>query len=521
MKSFIVFSTIATAAGQSKLNFEVSGESSSIGVEAVALDNLELTCGSGESASTSNLCGVATTKSDVATLSARLDALEITTNHLVRVAGFANSTTIAAHVTELDAAKCNLDGVDYAVGATVQMPGSCPHGCGVQHPCLIKPYGGFTAAEKDACMGPGTGGNKVEQGNHVFQWVRDTKCDSFTDWSRAGEQAYSRTNPGTLLTNVIESVIAHGAAWPKGMIDTTRDRYALCRTNSAQSVSTAYDLLEPTSGSPTQAFDACRDFRLGHVSYGDPTLCLPNNQVRQTATGQGFQMKQNNVCQGTVVPHATTASLYGAFQMYENKGPMANAKHATNEQYFDPALDSIVSGFQAAKDACLSSQKCGGIFKAHGSLSDAYYVNTNSKSTYDSEGYGENLGHWSHDFSASTGYDVWVRQGFTTSDLMAICEQTASCGCLSVRLAKWDSGSAAANTHSYHFTTQWTMHEGSTQTAANNDYDSIIKTTAGATLPPITGPVVTGTCTLSGDGTAATFVTGAATSCVPNCAPSW
>jgi hypothetical protein len=528
MKSFIVFSTIAAAAGQSsKLNFEVSGESSSIGVEAVALDNLELTCGSGESASTSNLCGVATTKSDVAALSGRLDALEITTGHLLRAAGFADSNAIAAHHDLQDSVKCSFEGSEYAIGAIVQMHG-CPIGCGIPHPCMQKSYGGFTAAEKDACMGA-TGGNKVEdiKTGAIYEFVRDTSCNSFTNWARSGEGAYSRTDPGKKITDVIQTVVAHGASYPKGMIDTDRDRYAICHANSAQSGSTAYDLLEPAAGSPTQAFDVCRDFRLGGDNvHNHPTTCIDNNAVRQTAAGQGFKMSAGRKCSGPALVHEKTNSVYGAFQMYENKGPMANAKHATNQQYFNPSLDTLVTGFQAAKDACLGSTKCGGISKAHGSLMDQYWVNIGSESTYAADGYDKRLGHWSHDFSISTGYDVWVRQGFTTSDLLAMCEETATCECINIHLSQTSTG--AVPNQQYNWASSWSMHSGTGTaggTAVNSDSSAgeyaIAKTAEAATLPQIGGGgKVTGTCTLSGDQTSATFVTPGGT-CVSNCESAW
>ena len=454
----------------------------------------------------------------ISAISARVAALEITATHLVHLAGYEDTAVLAAAAAAA-LIKCTHMGVEYAQGDTVSTRG-CPTGCGVQHPCLIKSYGGFTAAEKDTCMGAGAGGNKVEDLNsgEIFSFVRDTQCNSNINWARPGEEAYSRTNPCAYITDVLHTVAAHGSGYPKGMVDTHRDRYAICRTGSSQSSSSSYDLLDLSSGAATQAFDRCKDFRMGsnHV-HSHPTTCIADGEIRQTAAGQGFKMQSTAQCTGPAIAHPKTASLHGAFSMYSNKGPMANSKHSNNEQWFNPADDALVTGFEAAKSACLASMKCGGISKAHGSLTDQYYVNSYSQSTYAADGYGPRLGNWVHDFSTSTGYDVWVREGFTMEDVLSICEETASCECISITNKDWSED------QQYFWDHSWSMHSSTATSSAASQVYAITTTTEAATLPQITGgSTIVSTCTLGDDGSSAVFVAAASTAsasvCVPNCA---
>ena len=115
-----------------------------------------------------------------------------------------------------------------------------------------------------------------------------------------------------------------------------------------------------------------------------------------------------------------------------------------------------------SQERCSLLDKCGGFQRAHGSSDDYCLINGMPHSYPDHADRTSTLAH--HSLLSGGGYDVYMRQAYTTLDLVEMCEETTGCDCISVRLETDNSDPDWS----------WSMHTSSDVAAGADDKDYVI-----------------------------------------------
>ena len=100
-----------------------------------------------------------------AALATQLANLTQTVQNLVKVGGHGDAR--ALHETLTTTCTDPNTGKDLFLGQQTVVAGGCKPGCSISHPCMQKPIAAWTEAERDACMGSGSGGGACFRNNKL------------------------------------------------------------------------------------------------------------------------------------------------------------------------------------------------------------------------------------------------------------------------------------------------------------------------------------------------------------------
>jgi hypothetical protein len=327
----------------------------------------------------------------------------------------------------------------------------------------------------------GATGHKIQYGKKqwVYQFRRDTKCSSFwTDWGRPGE-TYGRTRPGTLISQLIDSVDGHssgGRAAGAQFVNHPRqkstfddsDRWGLC-TNSGGSHDSRFNNLYKSGGEPTMEISDCRDVPIAGTNI---EKCMADGDVKTTPDGsRNLRMRKGLECTGPEVGKSITSlGLFGAYVLYKGAGTIANSRSSNGEYHWDGTCFETVNGLANAKARCAQLGKCGGFMRKSGT-NDAWCINNGWPHSY--PGYEKTPARLGHNaalpgFSpAAHAYDVYLRQAYTPLDIVEMCESTAGCDCVDMRYKQDQGEPNRGRKAEYSYT--WSMHKTSDARRSGDD----------------------------------------------------